>query len=252
MSGPVGVILAAGRGSRLGHHTEDRPKCLVELGGSTLLDHQRTALAAAGIERIVAVTGYRSELIEATGIETVRSSRWSQTNMVGTMRLALETLPPPYVFSYSDIVYGADPVRSLIRSQGDLAITYDVCWEEQWRARFDDPATDAESFAVGPDGAVIDIGHPITDLHSVQGQFMGLLAVTAQGRHWILDHLGQDAADCSLDTTTLLRQLIARGRRVQGIPVEGGWAEIDTPRDLAHASRLLAAGMLETEEAGSW
>ena len=38
------VILAAGRGSRLGPHTEDRPKCLVELADKPLISRQIAAL----------------------------------------------------------------------------------------------------------------------------------------------------------------------------------------------------------------
>ena len=43
------IILAAGRGSRMENLTEEKPKCLVELKGQTLLDMQINALQAAGI-----------------------------------------------------------------------------------------------------------------------------------------------------------------------------------------------------------
>ena len=46
------IILAAGKGERLKPYTSDRPKCLVELAGRTLLDYQVEALAAAGIHAL--------------------------------------------------------------------------------------------------------------------------------------------------------------------------------------------------------
>ena len=40
------IILSAGQGSRLGHLTDDKPKCLIDFNGRTLLDRQLDALAA--------------------------------------------------------------------------------------------------------------------------------------------------------------------------------------------------------------
>ena len=57
------IILSAGQGSRLGHLTDDRPKCLIEFNGRTLLDRQLDALAANGIEEVVVVTGFRNKII---------------------------------------------------------------------------------------------------------------------------------------------------------------------------------------------
>ena len=60
------IILAAGQGSRLGHLVDDRPKCLIDFNGRTLLDRQLDALAANGVGEAVVVTGFRDDQIEAT------------------------------------------------------------------------------------------------------------------------------------------------------------------------------------------
>ena len=57
-----GVILAAGRGSRIADITDDLPKSFLELGGKTIIDHQMEALRAAGIDKTVIVIGYRMQL----------------------------------------------------------------------------------------------------------------------------------------------------------------------------------------------
>src|SRR6476619_8338112 len=59
------IILSAGQGSRLGHLTDDRPKCLIEFGGRSLLDRQLDTLAANGVDEVVVVTGFRDDQIEA-------------------------------------------------------------------------------------------------------------------------------------------------------------------------------------------
>ena len=53
------IILAAGRGSRMKNLTSDKPKCLVQLNGKTLIQWQLDALNQAGISNIAVVTGYR-------------------------------------------------------------------------------------------------------------------------------------------------------------------------------------------------
>src|SRR4026209_717209 len=58
------IILSAGQGSRLGHLTDDRPKCLIEFNGRTLLDRQLDTLAANGIEEAVVVTGFHDDLVD--------------------------------------------------------------------------------------------------------------------------------------------------------------------------------------------
>ncbi|MBA2770731.1 MAG: NTP transferase domain-containing protein, partial [Sphingomonas sp.] len=59
------IILSAGQGSRLGHLTSDRPKCLIEFGGRTLLDRQLDTLEANGVDEAVVVTGFHDELVDA-------------------------------------------------------------------------------------------------------------------------------------------------------------------------------------------
>ena len=52
------IILAAGQGWRLRPYTQDLPKCLLSVGGKTILEHQVAALCAQNIDRITVVTGY--------------------------------------------------------------------------------------------------------------------------------------------------------------------------------------------------
>src|SRR3954452_12700782 len=61
------VILSAGKGSRLLPLTADRPKCLIDLSGKSLLDWQLDVLQAGGIGDIVIVTGLRDPLVDERG-----------------------------------------------------------------------------------------------------------------------------------------------------------------------------------------
>ena len=58
-----GVILAAGMAKRLRPLTDTKPKCLLEVGGKTLLQRTVEAMAMADITEFVVVTGYRADQI---------------------------------------------------------------------------------------------------------------------------------------------------------------------------------------------
>ena len=58
------IILAAGRGTRMGTLTDEKPKCLLEVKGETLLEKQLKTIYDSGIHQIGIVTGYKNELLE--------------------------------------------------------------------------------------------------------------------------------------------------------------------------------------------
>ena len=90
----TGVLLAAGQGSRLRASTPFKPLCRV--AGTALIDHALAGMAAAGMERVVVVTGYGAEEVEAhltsrayvMAVETVRTPDWSQPNGVSALAAA--------------------------------------------------------------------------------------------------------------------------------------------------------------------
>ena len=57
------VIMAAGKGKRLGSLTQQMPKCLLEVGGRPLIEQQLDILGRHGIGDIIMVVGYRTEMI---------------------------------------------------------------------------------------------------------------------------------------------------------------------------------------------
>jgi len=241
-----GIILAAGRGSRMADATSMRPKCLVEIGGRALVDWQLDAMRSAGVEEIGIVTGYLAESLSSFADRRFHNPNWATTNMVATLACAGEWLSTDVcIVSYSDIIYEPVAVTSLISaSDSKIAITYDPNWRALWEARFDDPLSDAETFAMGEVGELREIGGRPISLEEVQGQYMGLLRISPEGWGVIQTILGQlTAADVQqIHMTGLLSQVVgSRLCAVQCLPYTGRWAEVDSESDLEVAGRLFRA-----------
>lgn len=230
------IILAAGRGSRMKTMTDDRPKCLVELRGKTLLDWQLGALREAGVRDIAIVTGYRRELLAERGLPEFHNPRWAETNMVTSLSCAERWLTEaPCVVSYSDIFFSAPAVTSLMNCNVALAITYDPNWRALWQKRFGDPLIDAETFRLHPDGTLAEIGHRPKTVNEIEGQYMGLLRFTPEG--WNEVARIRAGLTCqernSMHMTDTLQKVIEAGNiRIAAIPYTGIWGEVDSAEDL--------------------
>ena len=230
------IILAAGRGSRMKSLTEERPKCLINLRGSPLLEWQIKAIRAAGIKEIAIVTGYRKELLNKYNLVKFHNENWFETDMVASLACAKIWLQSgPCIISYSDIFYDTSAVVSLTTCSESLAITYDPNWLSIWKKRFDDPLTDAETFKITSLNQISEIGNKPKCLDEIKGQFMGLLKITPESWSEIDNMLAEFPKSISdkMQITDLLQNLIKRAKLpIIGLPYEGEWGEIDTNRDL--------------------
>lgn len=228
-----GLVLAAGAGRRLGPLGEDRPKCLVEVGGRTLLGWQQAALTEAGITPLAIVTGYRAEQLPQSGWTLFHNPRFAETGVIASMMTARAWLKSAEcIVSYADIIYDAATVAALQNTPGDIAMTSYSGWRALWEARFVDPLSDAETFVTDTDGRLREIGRRAQSLDQIGGQFMGLVKFTPMGFGIVekyVDSLG--AAADRLDMTSLLRGLIETGVPVQTRSVDGFWYEVDNSDD---------------------
>ncbi|MEO5363221.1 MAG: phosphocholine cytidylyltransferase family protein [Magnetococcus sp. DMHC-8] len=231
------IILAAGRGSRMQHLTDELPKCLVPLRGKPLLEWQLTALRAAGVTEIAIVTGYRREQLADRGDREFYNPRWSETNMVSSLACAAPWLEEaPCLVSYSDIFYDASAAMALIDCSASLAVTYDANWRSLWEKRFGDPLVDAETFRLTADSHLAEIGGRPTTVAEVEGQYMGLLRFTPAGWSEVV-RIRAGLSSRERDTmhlTGTLQKVIEAGRvAVAAIPYRGAWGEVDSADDLA-------------------
>lgn len=237
-----GIILAAGRGSRLKQLTDDKPKCCIQIGGRPLLQWQLTALQSSGIKEIFVVTGYRAEMIEPYQVQKIRNPDWDKGNMVKSFLCAKKEFNDSCIITYSDIIYDSHNVSDLIKQpqERDIVIAYDKNWRKLWEMRFENPSSDAESFKIDSNDMIYEIGQKGSALDEIQGQYMGLMKFSKKGLSWISDltnRLPEDVLN-KLDMTALLQRLIKAGHSIYGMPIQGNWCEIDSENDLLIAREL--------------
>jgi len=235
-----GIILAAGRGSRMGSSTETLPKCRTLLNGKELIQWQLDALRSAGIEPISIVRGYLADTFDYD-LKYFENDRWAETNMVMSLLAACEWLEESYcIVSYSDIVYSANAVCLLKKVDADIAITYDPNWLDLWSRRFSDPLSDAETFQI-QNGCVREIGNRASSLNEIEGQYMGLLKFSPVGWKQTLNFVNSypDKEKDSLDMTMLLQGLIRIGVIIKAVPIKDRWLEVDSQEDLVNCKGYL-------------
>jgi L-glutamine-phosphate cytidylyltransferase len=245
------IILAAGRGSRMGLLCADRPKCLIELKGKPLIERQIAALRRAGVDEIGVVRGYRAEMIDFPGLSYFANQRWAETNMVMSLAAAAPWLRSgPVIVSYADIFYRSGLICGLACAPGQLVVSYDRAWRQLWARRFADPLADAETFRINAAGQLLEIGGKTTKIEDIEGQYMGLLKFTPSA--WaaveaLLITLDAGIRD-RLDVTGLLRGLLTRDELSIGtFSTDGQWGEIDNPEDVLLYEKMVTEEELQLE-----
>jgi len=237
---PKVILLVAGEGKRLRPYTLDRPKCMVEINGISLIDRQLSVLQAEGLDDIVMIGGYKADMLKRDGIKLKINPRYYETNMVWTLFSAEEELKGGVIVSYGDIVYSREILQSLLKSNADIAVTIDKEWENYWRSRSENPLDDAETLKLREDGTISEIGQKPHSLDEIEGQYMGLMKFSDKGIAQLKEVFYSAVKRGELSgkniynsyMTDLLQELINTPINVTSVPVNSNWVEIDTVEDL--------------------
>lgn len=229
------VILAAGRGSRMGVLTSDSPKCLTKIGQVSLLSHQLSVLKNAGMREISIVRGYKAEMINPDNVALITNNRWASTNMVSSLLMAESWVgDSDVIVAYSDILYTSKIISELSIATGDLVVGSNNNWLLDWQKRFTNPLEDLETFKVGASGKLLEIGNKPLTLSEIEGQFMGLIKLSYDGWGSFLKFIKSIESDLvdRLDMTSTLNLYIASGGNVDILDIDEPWFEFDSESDL--------------------
>jgi choline kinase len=249
------IILAAGKGTRLGEQGAKLPKGMLPFMGKPIIGWQLAVLRMAGVEDIVVVTGHCREAIDFPGVRYYHNSQYATTNMVESLMCARSEFNQDFIMAYADILYDINLCRLVINSPYDIAVAVDTNWRDYWNFRYGTTEKDLESLKVSSDGRIEELGSPVVGSAGVDYRYIGLIKFSVKGaaqaaelydeksvrqESWIASgksfHQGY--------MTDLLNELIQATINIRPVVSRNGWLEFDTADDYKLACRLAGQGGL--------
>ena len=231
----IGVILAAGMAKRLRPLTDTMPKCLLKVGGRTLLERTVEAMRQAGISEFVVVTGYRGDMIrdflsaydESLSFTFLHNADYEHNNNIYSLWMAGEVVRgKDFLLMDSDIF--CDPaavVRIAQEPESALAVNRHECGEEEMKV-------------------VVDADMRITEIsktcrpEDAMGESVGIEKITANYSEALYKELDQMILQEKLIDIFYERafeRLIPQGHTFRVVDTSSYFSyEIDTPEDYDH------------------
>jgi|TARA_B110000467_G_C18273649_1_gene454005 choline kinase len=238
------IILAAGKGSRLGDLTQDIPKGMIEVFGKTLIERQIEIYHNCGIEDITIVTGYKNKVINYSSVDYIVNQNYTTSNINESLFCASKKLTDSVIISYTDIIFEQKIIQQMLEFTGDIGIAVNVNWEKNYEGRNSHPLSEAENVIIEKE-VISEIRKNISKNTSNQqiAEFLGIMKLSQKGGKILLEkynqlkdnHQGSFHTANSLDQayiTDMLQEIINSGYDVTPIKIDGNWAEIDTTQDL--------------------
>ena len=230
------ILLAAGVGKRLWPVTQHHPKCLIELGGRTLLLRYLEALAGVGIKQAVVVVGYKQDMIRAAvgtggcGVEVryLVNEQYQRGSMT-SLWLARAELDDDVLIMDADVLFHRQLLRRLIESSWPTALLLDETVTQRTE----------ECMAIVRGGRVVALTKQMPSRYDLAGEGVGFLKVQRADTGHMIDSLKTcvDRGELDMEYEDALHEFFTRAKvgfeKIGGLP----WIEIDFPEDVTRAER---------------
>jgi phosphoenolpyruvate phosphomutase len=248
------IIPAAGFEKQLLPLIEDKPKCLLDIKGRTILERAVAALNECNIKEIALVRGYKKEAIMLPNIRYYDNDRYEDTGELFSIFCAENEMKGRTIILYGDIIFDTAILEKLLKSPADIAVVVDLAWHDQQQRHAqpshlnpdlvtlaDPPGKSSSSRFVVPEGEhrVAKIGQQLPhDL--AHGEFIGMAMFSEKGivafrgayRAALDKHKSTGFHEAGTLTkasvTDLLQELIDQGHRIDAVPIFKGWMEVDS------------------------
>ena len=235
------VILAAGSGLRIRPVSNGTPKCLLPVGGQTLLEHHITVLNDVGIDQICVVVGYGAQHIQALVGQTchcIHNARYAETNSLYSLLLTREWVKGPFVLMNGDVLAHPD-IYHRVLSMGGSALAYDSS-----------SGHDSEHMKVRLQHRLVHgLGKDLPPEQSC-GENVGILQFDRDAASPLFDAADSVIAErgerCWAPAAV---DRLAQSRPIRAVDICGlPWTEIDFPEDLSNAQSVIWPTILH----GQW
>lgn len=235
------ILLSAGQGSRMLPLTAERPKCLIDFSGKSLIEWQIEMLARGGVKRIDVVTGFKTDMVDAhlaqiadprVTITTQFNPFYQVADNLGSCWIARQAMEGDFLILNGDTLVSEAIVRKVQAGNGwPIAVTVDV-----------KDAYDSDDMKVNrsPDGRLNRIGKTLTAAES-NAESIGFLAFRGEGAALFREAVRQAMRTPEGVQHWYLKVIdsLAPTGKVGTLSIEGlGWGEVDFLNDIEAATRL--------------
>ncbi len=220
------VILAAGVNRRIDHLARNVPKCLLDVGGRSLLSYQLENLRRCDVNEITIVVGHGAEQVRAAAgdeVEYVLNERFAETNSIYSLWLAKKSVTGAFVLLNGDVLFYRGILDRLLSSPRPDALTVDP------KSTLGD-----EEMKVSLDGdRVVEISKDI-EPKLAGGENVGIVKWSADGARILFELLDGIIARGIVKTwAPFAYQAFLAKRPLYAVPTDGlPWIEIDFDEDL--------------------
>lgn len=226
------IIMAAGKGSRLGSLTAGNPKSFVEIKGKKLIEYNLQLLQYYGVDEIIIVTGYRSEAFEELtkdmhNVRLMYNPFYEMVNVLGSFYMGMEALHDDFVYLHADTLCEPVIFEKLIKLSADviLPVEYKKCDEEAMKVRSED-------------GKIVEITKQMP-LDLAEGEFIGMAAFRKEVIPALKEKTKQLLKEKEFTAyfeSAIQRLIDEENFRIEAISTQGAfWAEIDFMEDYEKA-----------------
>jgi choline kinase len=228
------VILAAGVGKRLWQITQHRPKCLIEIGGRSLLHRYLETLAGLGVRRADIVVGYRQEMIrtaverDACGVtvDFLVNDQFHRGS-ISSLWIARTVLDDDVIVMDADVLFHREILRRLVESPHENALLMDETVRQSGE----------ECMVVVSGGRVIALTKKMPERYDYAGEGVGFLRVRhADTPHMVASlrtHIDNGSWNMEYEDALLqfFQNVKVGHEKIGGLP----WTEIDFVEDVKKA-----------------
>jgi choline kinase len=219
------VIMAAGVGSRIQGLIHNKPKCLIEAAGQSLISRNVEMLQRKSIRDITVITGYKSELIRreiGTQVRYFHNPFFRVTNSISSLWLAKDLLDDDLILMNADL-YFEERVLDIALAQDDCAVMLS-----------DSTRIEDADFRFGVDGRCIrKTGNKLTNAEA-DCEYVGIVRISKSFIGTFKDRLETMVSDRDMNNwwEGVLYSFIEENMDIFHQDVMGTfWTEVDTPAD---------------------
>ena len=234
-----GILLAASKGSNFGDLTSDRPKAMLEVQGTPVIERGIKSLRESGVRDITIVTGYKPEAFTAGTVNYVNNADWEKSGEVGSL-LAAGELSGPTLIGYGDVVCRDWVINKLVASQTPITVAVDYAKSERQSRKSIDYAIVTPERADG----IMDQDYKLkcigTELNpeDASGEWIGMVRFSEEGTE-VLNQILKDLEAKNVDVANwsmpqLLNHIVESGSAEISVKfIHGNWLDLDDIRDLS-------------------